>query len=489
VSGLAFGGALAAGIFGDGLGDGRLLAVGGLDSYLATGSRLGGPLSLRRLAKTLGGFIATNDLGLGGQVVARSILAAAGGSARSILAAGGGSGSGHPLDFRRRGAPPRRRRRSPLLALAKPLGLAALTVALPLSLGAWLLTSSQFQLHGIDVGRESAPWAATARVPAPWVRQTLAPLLGRNLLRLPLAEVRQRLAANSWIATAEVAKELPDRLRVTVAERRPAVLLRGGAGAGHDALLYADAAGRPMAAVGSPAEEAAARRRGLLVVGLPQFAAAAAAGAGGAAADATAAAPATAAPAASRTPAPSALPPSLLAPPGTDAMPAAAATAVAGALRLADQLRRLRPGWTAALSQIDVVDEDDYQLRVQGLPCPLLVRGSRLADNLVRFDQLLPELRRRYPALAAVDLRFSRRIVIQPAQGTPPIQPVKAAQPVERVKAAQPAPPAQVVKPVAPVKPAQPVARAPAVPPAPAAKTMAPPAPAAPTSSRGSDNL
>ena len=284
--------------------------------------------------------------------------------------------AGRPLDFRRRGAPPRRRRRSPLLTLAKPLGIAALTVGLPLAVAAWLLTSRQFQLHGIDVGREPAPGAAAARVPAPWVRQALAPLLGRNLLRLPLAEVRQRLAANPWIATAEVAKELPDRLRVTVAERRPAVLLREGA------LLYADAAGRPIAAVGSPAEEAAARRRGLLVVALPRFA------------------------------------PAAEAPPGSDAMPAAAATAVAGALRLAAQLRRLRPGWTAALSQIDVVDEDDYQLRVEGLPCPLLVRGSRLADNLVRFEQLLPELRRRYPALAAVDLRFSRRIVIQPAART-----------------------------------------------------------------------
>ena len=122
-------------------------------------------------------------------------------------------------------------------------------------------------------------------------------------------------------------------------------------------------------------------------------------------------------------------------------MPVAASTAVAGALRLAAQLRRLRPGWTAALSQIDVVDEDDYQLRVDGLPCPLLVRGSRLADNLVRFEQLLPDLRRRYPALAAVDLRFSRRIVIQPAQVAKPVEIVRPpASPA--VKTAPPPPPA-----------------------------------------------
>ena len=49
-----------------------------------------------------------------------------------------------------------------------------------------------------------------------------------------------------------------------------------------------------------------------------------------------------------------------------------------------------------------------------------LVRGSRLTDNLARFEQLLPELQRRYPALSAVDLRFARRIVVQPAPAAAP---------------------------------------------------------------------
>jgi len=105
---------------------------------------------------------------------------------------------------------------------------------------------------------------------------------------------------------------------------------------------------------------------------------------------------------------------------GAGAGGAEAASRIAGALALAAQLRRLRPGWAPALSEIEVVDEEDYQLHIEGLPCPLLVRGSRLADNLVRFDQLLPELRRRYPALAGVDLRFARRIVVQPAEAAPP---------------------------------------------------------------------
>jgi hypothetical protein len=382
--------------------------------FLGGGEMTAGALAVKAMAAVIGG---------GG-------LATAGGAAAA---------AGRVLDFRRRGAPPRRRRRSPLLALGKPLGIAAVTVALPLALGLWLLTSHQFQLRTIIVSGASAapgaqpapaqppvraieaagplakepaavsavqappagppPAGTAARVPAAWVRQALAPLVGRNLLRLPLSEVRLRLAANPWIAAAEVAKELPDRLRVTVAERQPAVLLRIG-----EALLYADAAGRPIAPVGSPSSPAELRKQGLLVVSLPPQLTKPSPGP-----------PMLAPPPAQAPPGAAAAPASPAAPEIDNGLTPAARAGVAGALRLAAQLRLLRPGWTPSLSQIDVVDEDDFQLRVPGLPCPLLVRGSRLADNLSRFEQLLPELRRRYPALAAVDLRYSRRIVVQPA--------------------------------------------------------------------------
>jgi hypothetical protein len=407
-------------------------------------------------------------LGMGGGVLGAFSMAGGAGFAGGGggLAGGALEGAGRVLDFRRRGAPPRRRRRNPLLALVRPLGVAVTAVALPLALAGWVLTSPRFQLRHVEVvaaaaapaasaapaavavsaalaaphpaagrarraaaallpspslpslpslppsppsppspaetpssrARPAAPPAAAplepaGRVPAAWVQQALAPLAGRNLLRLPLAEVRQRLAANPWIAAVDVAKQLPDRLRVRIAERRPAVLLRSG-----EALLYADAAGRPIAPVESPAAAAAARRQELLVVTLPPpFAGTA--------------------------------PPLGTQPRGDSAPGTAAATAaageregearIAGALLLAARLRELRPAWSRSLSRIDVVDEDDYQLHVEGLPCPLLVRGSHLAGNLGRLEQLLPELRRRYPALASVDLRFSRRIVIQPAIAGP----------------------------------------------------------------------
>jgi cell division septal protein FtsQ len=376
-----------------------------------------------------------------GQPVLEAPAAGAAAGVTAGAGGGGGMGGGRVLDFRRRGAPPRRRRRSLLLSLAKPLGVAVLTVGLPLALATWVLTGRRFQLHAVTVSyrREPALQGIVApRVAESWVRQALAPLTGRNLLRLPLAEVRQRLGGNAWIASAEVTKELPDRLRVTLAERHPVVLLRHG-----EELLFADAAGRPIAPVASAAEREAARRQGLLVVRFsePAFAVAAAAGA-------PPALPTLPAPLAPLAPmnrpalagldagAPSGLGAAAssgfgaaassgfgaVAPAGFGVVASAAAGAggIAGALRLADQLRRLRPAWTSALTEIEVMDEDDYRLRIDGLPCPLLVRGSRLADNLARFEQLLPELKRRYPALSAVDLRFARRIVVQPAPASVP---------------------------------------------------------------------
>jgi hypothetical protein len=37
-----------------------------------------------------------------------------------------------------------------------------------------------------------------------------------------------------------------------------------------------------------------------------------------------------------------------------------------------------------------------------------------VGPKVKRLTELLPELDRRYPAIQAVDLRFSRRIVVQP---------------------------------------------------------------------------
>jgi hypothetical protein len=193
----------------------------------------------------------------------------------------------------------------------------------------------------------------TRRVPERGVRRALAPLAGDNLVLLPLPAVEALVAENPWVKSVEVVKELPGRLRVRVAERRAEALVITGS-----VLSYADVDGRPIAPV-APGEATA----GLLTVR------GATPGSGG----------------------------------------------VARALAVAGELAAAEPDWAAALDEVEVLGEDDFRLRTRVLPFPLLVRSGSVVPKVRLLESLLPELGRRYVALAAVDLRFSRRIVIEPA--------------------------------------------------------------------------
>lgn len=258
------------------------------------------------------------------------------------------------FDFRRRGTPPRRKRRHPLLLLVRPLVAAALLVAGPTALAGWVLTSPRFALGEVVVE------GGTARVPANGIRAAVAPLEGRNLVLLPLADVEARIRRNPWIDALEIQKELPGRLRVQVTERRPvALLLRRGA------PVYADAEGRPIVAV-PPEEREQARKAGLVLV--------------------------------------------------TFARPQrSAAEGVESALEVAGELGRVQPDWAAQLTRIEVLGESDFRLHTGALRFPLLVASGQVAEKVRHLDRLLPELARRYPAIQSVDLRFQRRIVVQPA--------------------------------------------------------------------------
>jgi cell division septal protein FtsQ len=284
----------------------------------------------------------------------------------SVLPGGSGVSGGRVLDFRRRGTPPRRRRKSRIVRLLKPLAVAAAVVATPAALVAWVLTAPFFQLKTVEVRQVKG--APSGRVPAAWVRQALAPLTGRNLVQASLAEATARVQANPWIASVEMAKELPDRLRVRIAERRPVALMLAGAG-----LVYADSDGRAIAPVATPEELAAARKSGLLVVSFP------------------------------REPHPD---------------------GIGSALHVAAELGRVEPNWAAKLAQIEVLGEEDFRLRTDAVPFPILVRGGEVAPKIEKLIKLLPELNLRYPRIEAVDLRFSRRIVVQPAtaNSAPPSQ-------------------------------------------------------------------
>jgi cell division septal protein FtsQ len=289
------------------------------------------------------------------------------GTIRSPLAGAptGAGGAGRVLDFRRKGAPPRRKRRSLWAALARPLASAALMTVLPFALAAWVTTARCFGLSEIAVTPERS-----GRVDAAWVRQAVAPLLGRNLVLLPLAEAESRIRVNPWVAAVQLRKELPDRLHVAVAERRPVALLTSERAADADdvdiALAYADQEGHPIAPIASAAERDAARRAGLLVVRFVHG------------------------------------------PHGSQA------GGIEGALAVAGDFGRVEPDWAAKLELIEVLGEEDYRLYTGALPFPVLVASGQVQDKGRRLKELLPQLLARYPNIAAVDLRFSRRIVVEP---------------------------------------------------------------------------
>jgi cell division protein FtsQ len=196
------------------------------------------------------------------------------------------------------------------------------------------------------------------RVTAEWIEEALSPLRGRNLVELPLAAVEARLARHPWVEDVELRKELPARLRVAVVERRPvALLLRGGA------LHFADERGRPIAPVGRDGRAAAAAR-GLLVIEAPERA-----------------------------------------PDG-----------LGRALDLAADLGRANATWAAHLTRVEVLGDRDFKVETEALPFTLLLRSGDVVEKVHRLETLLPDLARRYPAVGAVDLRFARRIVVQPVQ-------------------------------------------------------------------------
>ncbi len=263
-------------------------------------------------------------------------------------------------DFRRAGAPVRRKRRNPLLALLRPLAFSLGLVAVPAAVVTWVATSPRFDLHHVDVD------AATARISAGDLQRAVARFEGENLVLLPLRNIERAIRANPWVATVAIEKELPDRVHIEVTERRPVALMeRGGR------LVFADEDGRPIAPIEAGGQQDAARRTGLVVVSFSH--------------------------------------PRL-----------SASDGVEGALEVAGELGRVQPDWAAALSRIEVLGEQDFRLHTDALRFPLLVTRGQVGPKVEKLKDLLPELDRRYPVIRSVDLRFSRRIVVQP--GSPELR-------------------------------------------------------------------
>ncbi|MCP3957098.1 MAG: FtsQ-type POTRA domain-containing protein [bacterium] len=190
------------------------------------------------------------------------------------------------------------------------------------------------------------------RVSEQWVRQALAPLAGQNLPRISLERAEARLRRHPWVESSDLRKELPASLNVRVREKRAVALLRDG-----KQLYYLDADGEPITLFDPSAPGA-----DLLLISRSR--------------------------------------------PGADLRPA---------VRLAEEIEREDPFWRPGLSEIEILGEQDFRLHTTKLPFPLLVRSGTLAEKSSRLEELLPRISGRYGALATVDLRFARRIIVQPS--------------------------------------------------------------------------
>ena len=191
------------------------------------------------------------------------------------------------------------------------------------------------------------------RVSEDWVRRALGSLVGENLPLASLEHAEGLLLRHPWVQSADLRKQLPSSLTVRVTEKTAVAILRQG----HE-LYYLDIHGSPITLFDPLAGSA-----DLVLISRSQ--------------------------------------------PRAD---------LRSAVELAKELERVDPSWGAGLSEIEILGERDFRLFTTSLPFPLLVRAGTLAEKSRRLEELLPWVMTRY-RVAAIDLRFARRIIVQTSAG------------------------------------------------------------------------
>lgn len=275
------------------------------------------------------------------------------------------------LPFRPKSPASRRLRRPLWIRWLKPLATAVAIVGLPVVAVGWLLTSPSFALAELHIGKVAHPLAgaqpsalaAAPRVPASWIQGTLRPLQGRNIWLLELDLVEKRLRAHPWVKSVDLRKVLPHSLQIKVLERRAAALLNE-----EQRLYYIDDRGSVIAPVDPLAPIA-----DLLVISRRD----------------------------------------------------AKLSDLRSALELGRHIADAEFSWGRGLSEIEIVNHDDFRVFSTDLPFVLLVRADSLKKKSRRLEALLPQIAERYPGVSAVDLRFSRRIIVQPSVPTPAVRTAK----------------------------------------------------------------
>lgn len=248
--------------------------------------------------------------------------------------------------FRRRRGMVSPRRKSPWRQLLRPLVDASLLVGLPLLLAGWAWSSPRFVLRETSI-------RTGERVPEPWVERAVDPFLGERLLALDLEAVEAEVSEHPWVAGVESRKELPDRLVLSVRERKPAAVRAD------DPPTLLDEDGFPIVPCDDPSAADLSCDAFVSIRG------------GGARPE------------------------------------------VAGAVRLVRELGTFSTPLHEGLRAVEVLGGGDYRLRTDSLPFSVSVSADGLEAAVTALESRLVQVRRLATGADDVDLRFHGQIVIQ----------------------------------------------------------------------------
>ena len=209
--------------------------------------------------------------------------------------------------------------------------------------------------------------------------------IGRNVFFVPLSDRRRQLEQIPWIEQASVMRLLPDRIRVSVVERKPVAFVREG---NEVRLVDADGVVLPMSA----AAMAAHHYSFPVVTGIDP-----------------------------RDP------------------PAASKTRMAVYERMISELDATGKHLSEQISEIDLTDPEDARVLMpeQGGDVLAHFGEEHFLDRYQRYKAHIAEWRQQYPRLAAVDLRYDQQVVLKVAPGADDQQIAAAAETAAKGSAAK----------------------------------------------------
>jgi len=258
-----------------------------------------------------------------------------------------------PFSFLRLPAAAQRRRARPWVAFARRVARASAVVVPLMALCLWLLFSPRFKVSDLDV-------SGAQRVALTWFDSQVDSAWGSNILLVDLDELRASLEAHPWVRSVAISKRLPNSLEVNVVEHQPVASLKTSERA---AVIshYGEIIEDPAAAVDEQGLE--------LVLSA-----------------------------------------------ALEAGSAREKKVVTAALAAGQAVRSAAPSWCRSLERVEVVSPGHLRLSFADLDFPLLVRTDTALERVLLFDRLRRQVVERYAPLSHVDLRTSRRIVLQPVE-------------------------------------------------------------------------